>query len=181
MRLPLPTFVAAAALAVLLGACQGRPAPTPTTAAPALADNYFKVSFNGQTRTYADVSFGDGQLGALKSLHIAAGSTADAYLTLDVFGRQAGTFPYRQALSQYEGVSQAEYKIGGKVFASYKALVCPTSAGYYSTQGQVVITEYVPGQRLRGTFAGALLDQDDPDQCSKQATPFSGEFCLTKN
>ncbi len=181
MRLPIFHFLAVSALAALLTACQDTTAIALAPFAPASADNYLKVSFDGKTRTYADASFGSGQLGAIKTINITGGSTADDYLTLDVFGSAAGTFPYRQAMSQYTAVSQVEYKLGGKVFDNYKALVCPTSAGYYSTQGQVVITEYVPGQRLRGTFAGALLDQNDPDECSKQSKPFSGEFCLTKN
>lgn len=181
MRLPLPTFLLAAALAGLLTACQGSTATALAPFAPASADNYLKVRFDGQTHVYPNASFSSGQLGSIKSLNITSGLEADGYLTLDLFGTQAGTYPHRQAMNQYADVSQVEYKIGGKVFDSYKALVCPTAAGYYATPGQVVVTEYVPGHRLRGTFTGALLDQNDPDECSKRGKPFSGEFCLTKN
>lgn len=161
----------------LLNACQKNDAK-PDGADPS-KKSYVKVTFDGQTKTYTDARLGtEGRLNSVVVWDVIAGSSAADYLTISVFSTQAGTYPYRQDLNSYAGVSQVEYKLHGDVFNNYKALVCPTESGYYSTVGQVNVEEYVAGKRAWGTFTGALLDQD-ADPCTKQGKPFSGEFFLT--
>ena len=167
-------LIAAGLLLAGLSACQAE-GPTPQA-----SSNFIKVNFDGQTRTYTNASLSEGRLGSLSSYIISGGNAAGDDLSIAVFATKAGTYPYRQDVNSYRDASQVEYKTGGEVYNNYKALLCPTSAGYYSTVGQVVVTEYVPGQRVRGTFAGALLNPNDPDECSKQGKPFSGEFYWVK-
>ncbi|GAB3945158.1 hypothetical protein GCM10028805_13790 [Spirosoma harenae] len=169
-----PKLVLAASLLIsLLGACNqstqsGEAIPT---------GSYLKVNFNGQTKTYTEVNItqAGNTLGEIK------GSLPDAdNLSVAFFGSTAGTYPYKQKMSEYSGVSQIEYSLGGRVYNNYKARVCPATSGYYSTQGVVKLTEYIPGKLAKGTFTGELLDANDPDQCSTNSVPFSGEFSITK-
>jgi hypothetical protein len=83
-------------------------------------------------------------------------------------------------MNSYAQVSQVEYQTQGTKFANYKAMVCPTESGYYSTDGAVNVTEYVPGKVAKGTFTGALLDQNDEDLCAKAGKSFSGEFSVVE-
>ncbi|MDO7874370.1 hypothetical protein Q5H93_06470 [Hymenobacter sp. ASUV-10] len=166
---------AAGLLLTGLSACQAE------GPAPQASSNFIKVNFDGQTKTYTNASLGEGRLCSLSSYSISGGNAAGDDLSITIFATKAGTYPYRQDVNVYHDGSQVEYKTGGEVFNNYKALVCPTSAGYYSTVGQVVVTEYVPGQRVRGTFAGALLNPNDPNECSKQGKLFSGEFYWVKH
>lgn len=144
--------------------------------APA-GNNYVKVTFDGQTKTYTNVDIN--QAGTTLG-SVSAGSKANGYVDLSFYGAAAGTYPYKQKISEYSGVSQVEYTIANTVFTNYKARVCPTTSGYYSTQGAIKLTEYVPGQVAKGTFSGELLNQNDPDECSTKGVPFSGEFSITK-
>lgn len=146
---------------------------------PGLAEgkNYVKVTFNGQTKTYTDVntSQAGNTLGS-----ITAGSSETDYLDLSFYGAAVGSYPYKQKVSEDSGVSQVEYKTAGKVFNNYKARVCSTTSGYYSTQDTITLTEYVPGKMAKGTFTGELLDQNNPDKCSTKGVPFNGEFSITQ-
>ena len=186
----LRVVTAAGVLASLLTSCQSTPAAKaeskPSTevangSTGTNSQNYLKVTFDGKTTVYPDASISDeGQLGSVKGWQISAGSSGDNYLTIYVYGTQAGIFPYRKDMKTYEQVSQVDYKVWGTQFSNYKVVVCPTESGYYSTDGQVKVTEYVPGKLARGTFSGVLLDQNAEDQCSKVGKPFSGEFSLVK-
>lgn len=143
--------------------------------------NYLKVTFDGKTTLYPDVRFSEAQLGDTKGWQICSGSSGDNHLTVFVYGTKAGTYPYRKDMNSYAQVSQIDYQIQGTQFANYKAMVCPTESGYYSTDGAVHVTEYVPGRLAKGTFTGALLDQNDEDLCSKTGKSFSGEFSVVEN
>jgi len=168
-------FLVASLLLNLLPACQSQEADPLT---PDAGQNYVKVTFDGQTTTYTSASFTKGQLGSLVSRGLTA-HDAGGYLTVDVFGTQAGTYAFRKDVNQYAQVSQIEYRMGGTNYTNYKAVVCPTSSGYYSTDGQVVIDYDKEGRRMKGTFSGSLLDQNEADQCNKVGKPISGEFSLT--
>ena len=173
-------FIATASVLVsLLTACQeGTEATAPT---PDDSQNYIKVTFDGQTKVYTDVSLNDeGSLGSVVSWGMTAGSSANDYLTISLFGAKAGTYPFRKKIDNYTQVSQVEYKTHDTSFNNYKALICPASSGYYSTDGQVTVTYYNAGKLAKGTFSGTLLDQNETDECNKVGKPFSGEFFLTK-
>ena len=81
---------------------------------------------------------------------ITAGLITDN-LNIGFYGATTGTYPYKQQMSEYSGVSQVEYKISKTVFTNYKVWVCPTKSGYYSTKGTITMTEYVPGKVAKGT------------------------------
>jgi hypothetical protein len=170
-----------AASFVLSGLVACQPSPAETAAPATTAKNYIRFTFDGQTKEYTQVSLGVGQLGVLQSYHINGTSPSGETLSLAVYGTTAGTFPYRPTANDYHDVSQVTFQTKAGEFNNYKALICPTTGGYYSTPGQVVVTEYVPGKLARGTFSGALLDTNDPDLCNKQGKAFSGEFYVTKN
>lgn len=166
-----------------LAACQYSPtaeAAASTSTAPA-GKSYLRFTFDGQTRACNHVSLAAGQLGSLKSYIIQASTPQGDNLDLNIYGTTAGTFPYRPTANAHDSVSQVTLQTPAAVFNNYKALVCPATSGYYSTIGQVVVTEYVPGKLARGTFSGALLDANDPDMCSKRGKAFSGEFYVTKD
>ncbi len=178
MRLLIPLCAASLALSGLVAcrsAVSDAATPTPT------GKNYLRCTLDGRTYEYTDVSLAQGQLGALQSYHIEGGAVPSESLSLTIYGTKAGTFPYRPTLNAYENVSQVTFQAPRSQFNNYKALICPTMSGYYSTAGQVVVTEYVPGKLARGTFSGALLDAHDPDECNKQGKAFSGEFYVAKN
>jgi hypothetical protein len=173
---PMKYLVAASVIVSLLSGCkQNKDAVVMDSAS---SKNYLKVTFNGQTKVYTDVRFSESKLSSVAILDINAGSSASDRLTISVFGLKAGTYPYRDNLNKYDQVSQVEYKTNNTVFNNYKALVCPTESGYYSTSGQVKVEEYVAGKLARGSFSGALLDSHG-DDCSKESVPFSGEFYVT--
>ncbi|UOQ52026.1 hypothetical protein [Hymenobacter cellulosivorans] len=177
MRL-LTTITAASVLVSLLASCQSNSSSKDQDPTPTAAQGYLKVNFDGQTKVYSDARISVGQMGSIKSLTITAGSTSKDYLTISVFGSTPGNYPYRTDLNIYEQVSQVEYQIHDTKFNNYKALLCPTTSDYYSTTGQVQLTEYVAGKRAKGTFSGELLDQNAEDECSKAGKSFSGEFSV---
>lgn len=179
MRFLLSLCAAGFALSGLTSCQSSSPAETAATAAP--AKNYIRFTFDGQTKEYTQVSLDVGQLGSLKLYDINGASPDGENLSLAVYGTKAGTFAYRPTANDYHDVSQVTFQTKGGLFNNYKALICPATSGYYSTAGQVVVTEYVPGQLARGTFSGALLDANDPDPCNKQGKAFRGEFYVTKN
>lgn len=143
---------------------------------PASEKGTLKVTFDGKTMVYSDARISEGKLGSIVSLNLNAGSTETDYLTMTVFGSQAGTYPYKQNVNDYKQVSQVEYKTGKTSFNNYFAQVCPDKSGYYSTTGVIKIEEYVPGKHARGTFSGALLDANSENECNPVSKPFSGEF-----
>ena len=140
-----------------------------------------KVTFDGKTTVYTNVTMSEGRLGPLSGLEISAKGAGNEYLSLFVYGTTAGTYPYRQDVNTYAQTSQVEYKTAGTVFSNYKARVCPTTSGYYSSTGQVVLDFYSANQVAKGTFSGTLLDQNDEDMCTTDGIPFSGEFFVTKD
>ncbi|WP_031529981.1 hypothetical protein [Dyadobacter crusticola] len=146
---------------------------------PASGKTTLKLTFNGVTRVYSDARFSEGKLGSISSITVNAGSSGADYLSLSVYGSGAGTYPYKQDMADYHGVSQVEYKINGKLFNNYFAKICPAESGYYSTTGQIKIDEYVAGKRAKGTFTGALLDAHSEDECNPSPNSFSGEFDIT--
>jgi hypothetical protein len=179
MRFLLSLCTAGLALSGLI-ACHTSTLAEAATPAPA-AKSYLRFTFDGQTRECSHVSLAAGQLGTLKTYIIQGTTPQGDNLDLAIYGTTAGAFPYRPTANAYDNVSQVELQTPAALFNNFKALVCPATSGYYSAPGQVVVTEYVPGQLARGTFSGALLDANDPDMCSKQGKAFSGEFYVTKN
>jgi len=173
------SFTTASVLVSLLTNCQeSTKASAPT---PDPSQNYIKVTFDGKTKVYTDVSLEDeGSLGSVVGWGMTAGSSTNDYLTISLFGAKAGTYPFRKDIDNYTQVSQVEYKTRNTIFNNYKALICPTTSGYYSADGQVVVIYYNAGKLAKGTFSGTLLDQNEADECSKVGKPFSGEFFLTK-
>ncbi|UOQ69730.1 hypothetical protein [Hymenobacter volaticus] len=177
------TLIAASLLVSALPACQfnSEAKAESKDARPATSQNYLKVTFDGKTTLYRDVRFSEAQMGSIKGWQICTGSSGDNHLTVFVYGTKAGSFPYRKDMNSYAQVSQVDYQTQGTKFANYKAVVCPTESGYYSTDGAVNVTEYVAGKVAKGTFTGALLDQNDEDMCAKTGKPFSGEFSVVEN
>lgn len=182
MRL-LTLIVATSLLVSTLPACQfhSEAKAESQNASPAFSQNYLKVTFDGKTTLYPDVRLSEAQMGAIKGWQICTGASGDNHLTLFVYGTKAGTYPYRKDINSYAQVSQVDYQTQGTQFTNYKAVVCPTQSGYYSTDGAVNVTEYVAGKVAKGTFSGALLDQNDEDMCSKIGKSFSGEFSVVEN
>lgn len=140
-----------------------------------------KVTFDGKTRIYKDARISEGKLGSIVSLSINAGPDETDYVSLTAFGSEAGTYPYKQDINDYKQVSQVEYKTGGTVFNNYFVQICPDKSGYFSTKGEVKITEYTAGKHARGTFTGALLDASSENECNPASKSFSGEFDITLN
>jgi hypothetical protein len=182
MRFLISLCAAGFALSNLVACQPSAPAEAAvSTSTPPAGRNHFRFTIDGQTRECNHVSLTVGQLGKLKSYVIEGGTPQGDNLSLTIYGTAAGTFPYRPTANAYDSVSQVQLQTPAAQFNNYKALVCPTSSGYYSTPGKVVVTNYVPGKLARGTFSGALLDANDPDLCSKQGKSFSGEFYVTQD
>ncbi|MCE7073148.1 hypothetical protein LZG74_22720 [Dyadobacter sp. CY327] len=135
-----------------------------------------KLTFNGKTKTYTDARISDGKFGSIQTIGITAGADGSDYLSLNVYGATAGTYPYKQDMSIYTQVSQVEYKTAGTVFNNYFAQMCPDKSGYRSTIGEIKILEYEAGKHAKGTFSGALIDANGDEQCNPDSISFSGEF-----
>jgi len=169
------TFVGIGLLTSLLS-CQNSNEPSTSS-----KNGTLKVTFDGKTRIYTDARISEGKLGSKVSLSINAGSDGSDYLSVTAFGTEAGTYPYKQKINDYKQVSQVEYKTGGTVFNNYFAQICPDKSGYYSTTGEVKITEYAAGKHAKGTFTGALLDANSENECNPASKSFSGEFDIKLN
>ncbi|PQA54551.1 hypothetical protein C5O19_22660 [Siphonobacter curvatus] len=177
-RMNLITFL----LTLLSFACQKNSGVSPDDSGSTNGKSYIKVNFNGHTKTYKDVTMslmGGGGTGTVEGWSMTAGSNHGDYLSIGIFSRALGTFPYRQSMSDYHNISIVQYQQTKGSYDNYKALVCPTSSGYYSTQGKVVVEAFEAGKLAKGTFTGNLL-VPDTDDCSTESVSFSGEFYLVK-
>ncbi|MCE7063869.1 hypothetical protein [Dyadobacter sp. CY326] len=170
----LTTTIAGFGLLVNLFACQESSEPATTSHKSTLT-----LTFDGKTKTYTDASISEGKLGSIVSIGITAGSNETGYLSLTAFGNKAGTYPYKQDINEYKQVGQVEYKTGGTVFNNYFVKICPDKSGYFSTVGEIKITEYTPEKHAKGTFTGALLDANSQDECNPKSKSFSGAFDIT--
>ncbi|MEZ0610112.1 hypothetical protein ACAW74_16465 [Fibrella sp. WM1] len=164
---------AAGLLSIGLLACS-----SPETA-PATGNNYLKVTLNGQTKTYTNVKLDEEAVaGSLRVWTVEGRTSDDDFLSMSFWGTGTGTYPYKPTVDAFKQVSQIEYRTKNGMLASYAALVCPDNAGYYAPQGRVGVTQYTNGKAVTGTFSGALMSDQDADNCNKQGTPFSGEFSI---
>ncbi|MBO0952514.1 hypothetical protein [Fibrella forsythiae] len=151
-----------------------------TTPAPG-GGNYVKVTLNGQTKTYTNVKLDEeGVVGSIRLWTIQATASEDDFLSVSMWGSGTGAYPYKPTVTSFNQVSQLEYRTKNGMLASYAALVCPDNAGYYAPQGRVTVTQYSNGKAAKGTFSGALMSDQDADNCNKQGTPFSGEFSISQ-
>ncbi|ARK12879.1 hypothetical protein [Fibrivirga algicola] len=167
---------AAGLLAIGLVACSSpQTAPTPGSG------NYVKVTLNGQTKTYTNVKLDEeGVAGGLRLWSLEATASEDDFLSVSMWGSGTGAYPYKPTVTSFNQVSQIEYRTKNGMLASYAALVCPDQAGFYAPQGSVTVTQYSNGKAAKGTFSGALMSDQDADNCNKQGTPFSGEFSISQ-
>ncbi|MBO0953052.1 hypothetical protein [Fibrella forsythiae] len=154
---------------------------TATDPAPKPGGNYVKVTLNGQTKTYTNVKLDEeGVAGGLRLWSLEATASEDDFLSVSMWGSGTGPYPYKPTIDSFKQVSQIEYRTKNGMLASYAALVCPDQAGFYAPQGSVTVTQYSNGKAAKGTFSGALMSDQDADNCNKQGTPFSGEFSISQ-
>lgn len=111
---------------------------------------------------------------------ITAGSITDN-LDIGFYGATTGTYPYKQQMSEYSGVSQVEYKISKTVFTNYKVRVCPTKSGYYSTRGAITLTEYVPGKVAKGPLPTNSLTRTHLTNAQRRVYPSAASFPSRSN
>ena len=139
------------------------------------------IHFAGKVVTYTDARFSEAKLGLIEGIVLNAGSSDADYLTLTLFGIQAGSYSYKQNVGDNRQVSQVDFRKDGKMFNNYFVKICPDKSGYHSSVGKIEVTEYVRGERIKGTFSGALLDAHSEDECEPSSQAFSGEFDITVN
>ncbi len=160
-------------LAIALVACSS-PESVPTT-----GNNYLKVTLNGQTKTYTNVRLNEeAVVGSLRLWSVEANASANESLSISLWGTGSGEYPYKPTADAFKQVSQIEYTTKDGMLASYAALVCSDQSGYYAPKGTIQVTQYVNDKVAKGTFRGALMSNQDVDNCNKQGTPFSGEFSI---
>ncbi|GAB3794841.1 hypothetical protein GCM10028819_09780 [Spirosoma humi] len=170
-----------ALFAIGLVACSS-PGSTPTPGnTPTTGNNYVKVTLNGQTKTYTNVRLdNESVVGSLRLWSVEVNISEDEHLSLSLWGTGVGSYPYKPAIDAFNQVSQIEYKTKNGVLNNYAALVCPDMSGYYAPKGTIDVTQYTDGKVAKGTFSGALMSNQDADNCNKQGTPFSGEFSISQ-
>lgn len=158
-----------------LVACSS-PGTTPTP-----GNNYIKLTLNGQTKTYTNVKLDqEAVAGSLRLWSVEASISEDEHLSISLWGTGTGAYPYKPTVDAFNQVSQVEYKTKNGLLASYAALLCPNTSGYYAPKGTINVTQYTNGKVAKGTFSGALLSNQDADNCNTQGTPFSGEFSVSQ-
>lgn len=147
---------------------------------PKLNDNYIKVTLDGQTKTYTNVKLvEEGVAGSLRLWSLEASST-DENLSISMWGTGAGTYPYKPTIDAFNQVSQIEYRTKNGTLASYAAFFCSNESGYYAPNGTINVAQYTNGKVAKGTFSGALMSDQDTDNCNRRGTPFSGEFSVSQ-
>lgn len=138
--------------------------------------NFVEITFQGETRVYTHVSLDSSAPGLW---YLTAGDREDDYLSLAIYGKAAGKFPFGNPLETETGISAGHYNRGNYAYRTHFACVADVERGIQIMPGSVVVEEFITGKLARGTFSGSLMKDDPEVDCPTESYSIKGKFFLT--